>query len=221
MFKKLISRISGALGHGPDAFLKNVRGVIHVGANVGQERDLYRRHGLRVLWIEPIPEVYEQLKVNIAGYKRQVAYCYLVTNENGRTYNFHVANNGGASSSILDFKDHKEVWPEVEYERSIPLESVTLPKMLEVEGLGIQDYDALILDTQGSEMLVLEGARAVLGHFQYVKVEAPDFESYEGCCLLGDLEAFMEREGFGVASKVPFATHAKGGQYYDVIFQRK
>lgn len=37
-------------------------GVVHVGANLGQERELYEHYGLNVLWVEPIPEVFEQLK---------------------------------------------------------------------------------------------------------------------------------------------------------------
>jgi hypothetical protein len=35
-------------------FLRDVTGVIHVGANTGQERFLYRLFGLNVIWIEPI-----------------------------------------------------------------------------------------------------------------------------------------------------------------------
>ena len=36
-------------------FLADARGVIHVGANVGQERDLYAAYRLPVVWIEPTP----------------------------------------------------------------------------------------------------------------------------------------------------------------------
>ena len=45
----------------PDDFLRSCSGVIHVGANSGQERELYAQHGLNVVWIEPIPEVYTAL----------------------------------------------------------------------------------------------------------------------------------------------------------------
>ena len=34
-----------------DVFLKSVSGVIHVGANTGQERDLYAKYHLDVVWI--------------------------------------------------------------------------------------------------------------------------------------------------------------------------
>jgi hypothetical protein len=44
------------------SYLRKVRGVIHVGANEGQERDLYAAFGLNVIWIEPIPEVFQVLR---------------------------------------------------------------------------------------------------------------------------------------------------------------
>ena len=53
------------LHHGPrvdpDAFFHQVSGVVHVGANIGQERDLYQTLGLRVCSIEPIPDVFARL----------------------------------------------------------------------------------------------------------------------------------------------------------------
>ena len=62
-----------------DDFLKRATGVIHIGANTGQERDVYAHYGLRVLWVEPIPTVFEELKENLNGYERQQALQALVT----------------------------------------------------------------------------------------------------------------------------------------------
>lgn len=52
-------------------FLRKVRGIIHVGANEGQEWDLYAIFGLNVIWIEPIPEVFRTLKRNISAFPLQ------------------------------------------------------------------------------------------------------------------------------------------------------
>ncbi len=56
-----------------ERFLRKARGVIHVGANQGQERNLYAAYNLNVLWIEPIPEVFDQLTALIAPYAAQRA----------------------------------------------------------------------------------------------------------------------------------------------------
>src|SRR5262245_63919006 len=94
-------------------FLKHVRGVVHIGANTGQERDIY--YDLPVLWVEPLEEAFTALQKNIAGYPKQQAYRYLLTDKDGIEYDFGVANNGGQSSSIFDFHLHKEIWPQVGY----------------------------------------------------------------------------------------------------------
>ena len=52
--KRVISKIRRTL-YPEDAFLRKVSGVIHVGANLGQERAHYARFRLDVVWIEPIP----------------------------------------------------------------------------------------------------------------------------------------------------------------------
>jgi hypothetical protein len=46
----------------PYRFLRRTKGVVHVGANEGQERDIYARYNLNVLWIEPLPDVSEYSK---------------------------------------------------------------------------------------------------------------------------------------------------------------
>src|SRR5918993_5813804 len=52
-------------------FLRDTRGVIHVGAHVGQERERYSQYGLRVLWVEPLPDHFAALQRNIAAYRDQ------------------------------------------------------------------------------------------------------------------------------------------------------
>jgi FkbM family methyltransferase len=141
----------------PERFLRDVRGVIHVGANTGQERQLYAAHGLRVLWIEPIPEIFAALKTNIAGLSNQRAVQYLVTDADDVQCDLNIANNNGESSSILDLKEHRAIWPEVSFSRTIRMSTTTLDSLLSREGVDVNGYDALVMDTQGSELMVLRG----------------------------------------------------------------
>jgi len=203
-----------------DRFLRRVSGVIHVGANTGQERKRYARRGLAVLWIEPIPEVFETLRANLREFERQRAVEYLVTDKDGAEYEFHIANNDGLSSSIMEFKDHRDIWPEVAYTSAIKLRSVTLKSLLEKEGIDPAQYDALIMDTQGSELLVLRGAESILRNFKYVKLEIADFEAYAGCCQLPEMEAFMTRHGYREFSRHSVVTRPAGGSYYDIVYER-
>lgn len=217
---KLLRRLSRLFAADPNGFLRSARGVVHVGANVGQERALYAKRGLDVLWIEPIPEVFAELERNIAPYPKQRAVAALVTDRDGAEYEFHVANNRGESSSILDLKEHKDVWPKIEFTATIKLRSCTLPTLLEREGLAPTSYDALVMDTQGSELLVLKGAERLLRGFAFVKTEVPDFEAYAGCVQLEELAQYLGDRGFRELTRHRFASRPGGGHYYDVVFER-
>ena len=186
----------------PNWYLRKVGAIVHVGANVGQERDLYASYGLDVLWIEPIPSVFDELRMNISALPKQRAINCLVTDKDGAEYVLNVASNSGASSSILEFGRHTEIWPDITYQSKMTLKSVTLDTLL---GLSSEDrYQALVLDTQGSEHLVLKGAPRLLSTLRYVKTEAADFESYVGCARVDDLVRILNSFDFKLIRKDKF-----------------
>ena len=204
-----------------DHFLKHCRGVIHVGANTGQERTLYASYGLNVVWIEPIPDVYDTLVANLRDVaSTQRAIRALITDEAGREYDFHVANNDGMSSSILDLHQHRDIWPDVGYVRSIAMRSKTLPAALQEADIDLNQYDALVMDTQGSELLVLQGARPILGNFRFIKSEAANFESYRNCAKASDITEFLRAFGFRQIRRYRVAKGHAGGEYFELLFQR-
>jgi len=216
----LLHRLRVAVTDPRDRFLDDVSGVVHVGANTGQERGLYARFGLRVLWIEPVPEVFSKLIGNIEGYPDQRAVQVLVTDQDDAEYSFNVANNFGASSSILELKGHREIWPEVEFTRQIVLRSTTLETLLVRERIDPADYDALIMDTQGSELLVLQGALGILQKFRFIKTEVADFEAYANCCQVADIHRLMTRYGFREYHRFKFAERTGLGSYYEITYRR-
>jgi FkbM family methyltransferase len=220
IIRSVARRVRRLIQGDPDSFLRKTRGVIHVGANLGQERATYAQHNLIVLWIEPIPEIFERLKTGIAEYPTQKALCGLITDVDDKECAFHVSNYEGVSSSILDFAEHKQLWPDISYERTIQLKGITLSSLLQREGIDAGQYDSLVLDTQGSELLVLKGAANILPGFRFIKCEASDFESYKGCCQLSDLESFLAQHRFRLAAKSRFASKPGIGSYFDVLFTR-
>ena len=218
---KLLRRLRRLVAPDPNRFLRSARGVVHVGANVGQERELYQRYGLEVLWIEPIPDVFVRLAANIAAFPRQRALERLVTDRDDAPYEFHIANNDGESSSILDLKEHRDIWPTVHFTKTVTMKSTTLATLLAREKIDVARYDALVMDTQGSELLVLRGAEPVLSHFKFIKTEVPDFEAYAGCAKLEEIERFLLDRGYVELARNHFASRAGGGNYYDVVYGKR
>lgn len=201
-----------------DCFLNDISGVIHVGANIGQESTLYDNLGLDVIWFEPIPDIYEQLKSNIQKYKNQIAYNFLLTDLDDKEYDFKVSNNAGESSSILDMGLHKKIWPSIGFSGSIKIKSKKLSSFIKTNNVNLECYQALILDTQGSELLVLRGCSDYLNNFKYIKVEVADFESYIGCPRPEEVESYLIQFGFKEIRRDIIHQKAGLGIYFNILY---
>jgi FkbM family methyltransferase len=201
--------------------VRRARGIIHVGANTGQERYLYGSLGIPVLWVEPIPSVFAVLEANLAGFAGQRALQALVADADGESRTLNIASNNGESSSIFDLHLHKDIWPEVDYVERVTMTTVTLPTLLGRHRVAADSFDALVLDTQGSELLILKGAAPILRNFRVIVTEASDFEAYRGGARLADIEAFLRAYGYAVIRRARTVRHRSGGAYFDVVFRRR
>lgn len=205
--------------HYTSSFLRKVSGVIHVGANEGQERFEYERHGLNIIWFEPIPEVFDKLISNISSFPKQKAFNFLLSSDDFQEYEFKVSNFDGGSSSIFDLAGHSEIWPSIHYIQTIKIKSRSLSSVILEQGIAMKDYQALVMDAQGAELLVLRGAEKILNCFRYIKLEASDFELYAGGCLLEDLTNYLNQHGFSIERQIKFAEQAGKGNCYNVLYR--
>ena len=201
-------------------YLENVTGVIHVGANVGQSRDLYDFYALNVIWIEPIEKTFKTLEKNIKNYPKQKAYNYLITDKDDKSYDFFITNNN-VSSSIFKLSQHKKLFPDVKESYSIRLQSKTLKTLLEEKKININNYQFLNLDTQGSELLILKGASSIINKFSFIKTEVANFEAYENCAQLDEMNCFMDNNDFKIKEKVQVAAKRNVGNYFEITYQSK
>lgn len=202
-----------------DSWLQRLTNIVHVGANVGQECAKYARNDLGVLWIEPIPSVFEKLKSNIAPYPKQIACRALVIDQPGKTVSFNLASNDGQSSSIFELSEHKEIWPDISFTGSIDMVSQTLDEILLADP---RRYDGLSIDTQGSELLILKGASGALSGFKYIKTEAANFEMYKGAACEADLVSYLRPRGFDLLRRDVIAkTPDQRREVSDLLFQRR
>lgn len=220
-----VKRAAGAIGlwargGSIDKFLAECHGVIHIGANRAQERYKYAAHGLSVVWIEAIPSLCDDILSNIAQFEKQRLIQALIVDEDGKDCLLHVANNDGGSSSILELKLHRKLWPNVEFVSQLHLKSSTLPTVLSAAGIDPSGYDAIVLDIQGAELMALKGALPILKHIRYIQTEAADFESYGGCASVSQLSEFLATCGFRLLRKEVFAGRVGVGFYYELLFQR-
>lgn len=197
-----------------------VTGVIHVGANIGQEIAEYAMQDFDVLWIEPIPRYFDVLLSSLQGLSKQRAFQALITDKDDHLYDFYIASNAGGSSSILKMKHHATVWPKIKYMKKMQLLSMTLPTLLQRAFIDISVYPALVVDTQGSELLVLQGSKEILRNFSLIKIEAANYEAYENCCLDKDISDYLDGCGFYEIERHIIREHYLG-TYYDILYERR
>lgn len=201
-----------------DRFLKQVSGIIHIGAHRGAERHLYESLDLDVVWVEADPKMFRKLKKNIAVYPKQIAINVLVSNIDKKDVPFNRASNSGASSSMLDFQDHAKAFPEVTMVRKLKLHAMPFERIAEKYNLAPDKYQGLIIDVQGAELKVLEGFGAAIKKFKYIKLEASDFPAYEGGATMEQLDAYLSNNGFHEISRAVFYKNEDLGQYFDVLY---
>lgn len=201
--------------------LRKCRRILHIGANHGQERDLYARHGLEVLWIEALPEVHSKLAETLLDYPGQKSALALLTDRDGDAVDFHVTSNDGESSSVFRFKRHAEAWPDVKHVHTLKLMSLRLDTLLKKLGYPPDYFDGAVLDVQGAELLVLQGGGVYLDQITWVQCEVVEFEAYEGACRLKELNHFLSAQGFSLVKKLLFSSVKYLGDTYEVFYERK
>lgn len=173
------------------------KGVLHIGANKGEEANVYFRLGIRkVIWIEGNPELMWALNNEIKQYAGQIAFNYCV-GEVEEQRPFHIANNGGQSSSVLNLGTHRNEHPDVHYTHSIDVDIRRLDNLFLDGSIPLtSDYDFLNVDLQGFDLEAIKGMGQFLEGFKWAYVEVNKSDVYEGCAQLPEVEAYLKEFGF-------------------------
>ena len=176
-------------------------GIIHVGANTGQEVPVFRESGIRpVVLIEPLAEPFGQLVRAVDGTPGFYPLKACLSDAAGRTVDFHVASNGGQSSSYLKPAAHLAIRPDITFDRTETMVTDTLDRVVGAlcreHGLQPGSFDYIGLDTQGTEMDILNGAPEALRHAKYVFTEVNFGNLYEADTGLYQVIDIMRGWGF-------------------------
>lgn len=181
-FKELLSK-----------YKVKAKGILHVGANTGQEAKAYQENGIeQVIWIEAIPEVFKQLLDHVDGIPNTLCINACVGDVDGKKVTFHVSNNEAQSSSFLELGTHKDVHPTVVYERDFECTMIRLYTLFFQTGLNIEDFTFLNMDLQGAELFALKGMGPLLHKTDYAYLEVNKEPLYVGCALIGEIDEYME-----------------------------
>ena len=209
-------------------FGKNIKKVLHIGADRGGELPQYQKIGVdKVIWVEANPEVYgellENLKIMNITDVESISFNQLVSDQDDVETDFnlyygwdagHLVGNKGMSSIL---KAKNSWWGSECYRGTIKLNSLTLDTFLERNNLEY-DFDLLNMDTQGAELLISKGATKVLENVKFINSEVTLYNApYHSNPFFNELEEYFKKFGF----KHIETELSDDGNWGDAIFARK
>lgn len=174
-------------------------GVVHVGADVGQEVPQYLDYGFKdILLIEANPERCAILRTKFGDDPRIGIFNYAVCDRQGVIdLHIHTSRSGSTEpASILPMKRFKEIVKTLHTPKTISVPAITLDGLFEAHGLAFANYNFLNIDIQGAELLAFRGAQKLIGSVDAIISEVNVIEMYEDGALENDVVRFLEERGF-------------------------
>jgi len=177
-----------------------------VGANNGSSSIPYAQSDIntKVYAFEPTPEMIKQIENRTQGLTNYFLTKKAVSDYNGNAI-FKISEQGDwGCSSLLDFSEKsKTEWsgrPEYKVNREIEVEVIRLDSFIKEHNITKIDY--LHIDTQGSDLKVLEGLGEYINIVEEGVMEAAAKENilYNGQNSQQESIEFLEKNGFKITS---------------------
>lgn len=198
--------------------------VIDVGANVGQYALKLRRIGYegRIVSIEPIPEVFEQLRAAAAGDEQWITLNKACgSREEARPLN--VFTNSTLSSFLNPSPNLPEIDPAA-IERTEMIEIARLDSLFDEIVSGIEEPRVFLkMDCQGYDLEVLKGAGKVLMTVQGLQSEVSAIPLYFDVPDYLEFLTYCRDVGFEPIAFFPIVNSPVGGHLVecDVVLIRR
>lgn len=160
----------------------NVKGVIHVGAHLGEEVPSYQRFTNNIHVFEPLKDCLDKITDSVNKYN------YALGDVEEEKI-FYLADNN-QSSSLLKPKLHIDMHPTVQFVGEKKMQIKTL------DSFNIIDSNFLNMDVQGYELNVLKGATNTLKYIDAIYTEINLAELYENNVLLAEMDSWLKERGF-------------------------
>jgi FkbM family methyltransferase len=174
--------------------IKKPRKILHIGANTGGEARYYSENGMIAWHVEAIPSVFKVLCETCHKFDGQYAVHACLSELPGQRLQFNISSNAGLSSSLFALGRHQEAYPDICYTESIILTTSTVDQLI-ADGEIPPDIDFLVIDAQGAELLILQGARRLLesGVLNGAMIETAVQPLYENGAGYIDVSVLMQK----------------------------
>jgi len=187
-----------------------VQFVLDVGANRGQfsliVRDMFPAAGIHAF--EPLQEPADIYDHCFDG-ANDVTLSRVALSDTSGQHEIHVSKSDDSSSLLPISKLQETIFPGTAESHTTTIAVETLDAIYGAEN-PVPAGTMLKIDTQGTELAVLSGARHTLAAVEWVYVEASYVELYEGQSLAPAVISFLADAGFELSGVFNTATDASG-----------
>lgn len=170
-----------------------LKGVIHIGAHIGQEYKDYVDAGIEnMLFFEPVKSTFEMLCNALPKSKKIKLFNTALGNMEGTIEMFTTDVYQGQSSSILKPNTHLKSFPQIVFNKK---EMVSITKLDSIK-FERELYNIINIDVQGYELEALKGSKATLSYIDFIFAEINVKEVYTNCAKVFELDKYLKQFGF-------------------------
>lgn len=163
-------------------------GVIHCGSHYATEHPDYVASGIkRFVYIEPCAATFTVLRNKFAAHHHIQLFNCACGDVDCEQVMYTGSQNQGQSNSLLKMDKHLQIHPGI----TLPTTELVQVKRLDSLGLAHKGYQLLVMDCQGFENRVLNGAGQTLKQINYVYTEVNKTSVYHDCALIGELDELL------------------------------
>lgn len=168
----------------------NIKGIIHIGGNHGEEVSEYISSGIQdIVIFEPLEESFNIMENNLKHLNANIIAHQVALGSENKTAKMYVSSNF-CSSSILKPKKHVTQYTNITFKEGDDVEVRVL------DDYNYTDYNFINMDVQGYELEVLKGSKKTLEHIDYVYCEVNRDELYENNAYIEEIDQFLSQYNF-------------------------
>jgi FkbM family methyltransferase len=189
-----------------------IRGIIHIGANDGQELAWYVTKGYRpILAFEPHPVAFAELKKH---YWNHALLWPLALGATTGILKLNIPEDGDTekSSKYKTIPTEGHEWTSIPAGSTIEVNVVRFELWVEKGGIDLAPFNTVVIDVQGMELEVLNGFGVHLNRFDFLIVECSKVPVYDGEAPAQQVIDWLEEKGFIPLTPVE--------EHDDIIFKR-
>lgn len=181
------------------------KGVIHIGAHLGEEVELYFEHGFtEVILVEANPNTYALLIEKFKDDLRVKCFNVAISNKTEpcvfRVYTSQ--SNNTESSSILPFDQFDKIVSTLKLKEEIEIMSYSIPDFINVNDISYNEYNMLVLDIQGADYLALQGANDDLTNFDVIITELNYISLYKNSKNADNIKDLLQSKNFLIKDEI-------------------